>query len=104
MRSIASVPDSHWPFADTPNVAVLTSTDILHHDKPILFVSHDVDDGAWQFHTGKDLSIDRATMVALARIVALDPSVRELADLPLGWIATRQTLTAPWVRSGIKNK
>ncbi|WP_228050015.1 hypothetical protein [Tychonema sp. LEGE 06208] len=98
MRSIANVPDSHWPFADPQNVAILTSTDILHHDKPILFVSHDVDDGAWQFHTGKNLSIDRATMVALARIVALDPSLTELADLPLGWIATRQTLTDPWVR------
>lgn len=98
MKSITSEPDSYWPFEDLPNVAVITSTDILNHGKPILFVSHDADDGAWQFHTGEDLSIDRAATVALARIVALDPSVKELADLPLGWIATRQTLTASWVR------
>ncbi|MDZ7969663.1 MAG: hypothetical protein RM368_32770 [Nostoc sp. DedSLP03] len=90
--------NSTWLFEDPPNVAVITSTDILQGGKPILFVSHDSDDGAWQFHTSENVSIDNAMTVALARIVALDPSIQELADLPLGWIAVRQEVKHSWIR------
>lgn len=90
--------EPNWLFEDPPNVAVITSTDIVHHGKPILFVSHDNDDGAWQFHTGENVLIDDAMIVALAKIVALDYSIQELADLPLGWIAKRQTANHSWMR------
>lgn len=41
-----------WLFEDPPNVAVITSNQVLQGN-PILYVSHDEDDGCWQFHTGE---------------------------------------------------
>lgn len=38
-----------WPFAEQRNVAVFTHPDILSGDDWIHYVSHDEDDGSWQF-------------------------------------------------------
>jgi hypothetical protein len=32
----------------------------------------------------------------LERIVNIDPTVKELCNLPLGWIAFRESLEHPW--------
>jgi len=88
---------SNWLFDDPPNVAVLTTYHILE-GSPILYISHDEDDGGWQFHTGKIVSEADAKVVSLKRIVHLDSSVIELADLPLGWIATRSKIGDIWQR------
>ena len=67
---------------------------------PILVVSHDEEDGAWQFLTEEDLPDEKEWMlVALAEIVAVDPTVKELADLPLGYSARRARPGAAWQRS-----
>jgi hypothetical protein len=39
-----------WPFSDPPNAAVFTSKKILDDNDWIQTVTHDEDDGAWQFH------------------------------------------------------
>jgi hypothetical protein len=38
-----------WPFEDPPNVATYTVRQIVEDGHPILQVSHDAEDGAWQF-------------------------------------------------------
>jgi hypothetical protein len=91
--------DSDWPFADPKNVAVFNIGSVLRGDAPILHVSHDDDDGGWQFHGGGELSDDDAKLVSLHQVILLDPSLRELADLPLGWMADRDSNAAPWKRS-----
>lgn len=90
--------DSSWPFEEPKNVAALTTIQVMRNGQPILFVSHDADDGAWQFHTDGNVSTDDVITVALWRIVDLDPSVKELANLPLDWLAIRQTPTEAWIR------
>jgi hypothetical protein len=88
-----------WPFADPRNVAVITVADILDARRPILSVWHDEEDGMWQFLTDDDAPDEaQARVVALDEIVALDPSVAELADLPLGWCAWRHAVGHPWKR------
>jgi hypothetical protein len=90
-----------WPFEDPPNVAVITVRAIIERRDWIAYVSHDSDDGGWQFHTsepGPPREAD-AAVVALREIVRLDESVAELADLPLGWHAWRAAKNAPWQRS-----
>ena len=89
---------SDWPFKDPPNVAVFTTVSVVKGGRSILRVSHDEDDGAWQFHTGQDINAGEAMIVALREIVKLDPSVVLLADLPCGWIATRDSATSEWKR------
>lgn len=88
-----------WPFEDPPNVAVFTTTAVVKGGSPILRVTHDDDDGAWQFHTGETVTAGDAMIVALRQIVKLDPSIGSLADLPYGWIATRDNVASEWKRS-----
>jgi hypothetical protein len=88
-----------WPFQDPENVAVFTTRSIVKKKKPILYVSHDDDDGAWQFHDGAKPDPTQAIILTLREIVALDRSVAELADLPMGWTAERASRSQPWVRT-----
>jgi hypothetical protein len=88
-----------WPFADPRNVAVFTVRDIVEMRRPILIVNHDTEDGAWQFLTGEPLNMKDAMLVSLSEIVRLDPTVAVLADLPIGWQATRARVGDNWRRS-----
>jgi hypothetical protein len=93
-----------WPFADARKTAVFTSRDIIEDGKPILHVTHDQDDGAWQFHTGETVPASKAKLVSLDEIIFHDPSVVELADMPLGWSAIRDSITSPWRRQLISSR
>lgn len=87
-----------WPFKDPKNVAVFTTADIITARMPILYVSHDVSDNGWQFHSGHKADITQAKLVCLHEIVAIDPTIKELADLPEGSVAERATAKSPWRR------
>jgi hypothetical protein len=88
-----------WPFADPLNVLTLTLRQIMFEGTPILLVCHDADDGMWQFLTGDSALTEDALLVCLKNVVAHDKSICELADLPLGWQATRASSAEPWRRS-----
>ena len=87
-----------WLFADSPNVAVFSTRQVFRSGQPILRVTHDADDGAWQFHAGGIASEADAMVVALQEVFAHDPSIAELFDLPLGWFAERASAGQSWVR------
>jgi hypothetical protein len=87
-----------WMFADPPNLAVLTMEAVLSGDRPVLYVSHDVFDGSWQFLTGDDFALDQAKVVPLGDVVQTDVTLQQLFDLPLGWSAERRTPGAEWKR------
>jgi hypothetical protein len=90
---------SDWPFADPENLATLTVREIMCGEAWIHYVSRDADDGGWQFmSTNPPQELD-AVLVSLGEIIALDRSVRELADLPLGWCAWRYNPKQPWKRA-----
>ena len=89
---------SAWPFADAPNTASFTSTHIFKQGRPILQVYHDEEEGAWQFHSGQPVTTSDLMIVGLAEVVRHDPSVAELADLPLGWQASRASAGCEWFR------
>jgi hypothetical protein len=91
--------DSTWQFADPPNVATFTLRSVMERRHPILLVVHDRDDGGWQFLDGRNVQMSEAMLVGLEEIVNLDPSVLELADLPLGWYARRESARDAWIRS-----
>ena len=77
----------------------MTLRSIVFGGAPILHVTHDEDDHGWQFLGLDDASEDDACIVALDEIVAKDPSVVELADLPPGWHAWRRLRASPWLRA-----
>ena len=86
-----------WVFADPPNVATYTTANVLA-GHPILLATHDEDDGAWQFLCGTTNESADGRIVGLGCIVDLDPSVTEMADLPLGRRAWRDSPSDPWRR------
>jgi hypothetical protein len=88
-----------WVFRDLPNTMVLTTQDIISGHSPILLVYHDADDGMWQFHAGEEVNIDLATLVSLREIVEMDYTVSLVADLPLGWIAWRDSKDTHWSKN-----
>jgi hypothetical protein len=91
------VPD--WPFEDPPNTAAITTRAVLENGAPILLVTHDLEDGGWQFLDGRTGSPEEARVVGLGRICMRDASLLALADLPEGWRAWRANTTAPWQRA-----
>ena len=92
-------PQNDWVFDEPKNVATITTRQVIREGQPILLVSHAADDGSWQFLTGGAFSTEDGMLVALQEIVEHDPSVSELADLPLGWVAKRDAIGSPWSRS-----
>ena len=86
-----------WNFDQPPNCATIVSRSIVHNGQPILLVTHDEDDHGWQFLDGSNPPTE-ALMVCLSHAVDLDPSVSQLADLPPGWLAWRESVEGPWLR------
>ena len=86
-----------WPFENTPNTAVITTRQVLD-GASILHVTHDAEDGSWQFHAGGPVTEADAKIVGLGWICSKDPTLLELADLPEGWQANRDRVGAPWRR------
>ncbi len=86
-----------WPFADPPNVACFTTWRVLDGIEPIVYVSHDAEDGAWQFLPESGAIEELAAIVGLAEMCSTDPTLLQLACLPLGWRAERSEQGAPWM-------
>ena len=91
--------ESVFPFDELPNVAVFTTAPVLERRLPILLVTHDADDGGWQFLCGTTNEEDDARIVALSTILRIDPTVAEVAELPPGWRTWREGVGQPWQRS-----
>ncbi len=91
--------EEEWPFDEEYNLAVITTRQITQERQPILYVTHDEDDGGWQFHDGGTPGMEDAQIVSLHFITKIDPAVKELADLPLGWTAWRTEKGAVWQRA-----
>lgn len=94
--------DQTWPFEDPPGAVAVTTKHVTERKLPILYVSHDLDEAGeatWQFHClVEPFSLDDAQLVRLDSIVEIDSSVLDLADLPVGYAATRAAPGSEWRR------
>jgi hypothetical protein len=85
-----------WPFDQAPNVAAMTAAGVLERRLPILLVHHDEDE-SWSFLCGTTQAARDCR--GIGTVLRLDPSLREVADLPPGWIAWRIAADRAWTRS-----
>ncbi len=90
--------EAQWPFDEPIDVGALTTVNIAEAGDPILLVTHDADDGCWQILCGKTNDLEDGLFVCLGCLFDLDPSLGELADLPKGWFAWRESNMSPWQR------
>jgi len=87
-----------WPFDQKPDVAAVTTRQVLD-GLPILRVTHYSDDESWAFVCGTTNASEDARVIGMGEAVAIDPSIREVADLPPGWSASRSKPGGTWSRS-----
>ena len=90
----------NWPFDDPPNLAVITTKAIAARQQPVLLVTHDDDDGTWQFLPLEgELRVLDAAVVGLRSMIERDGTLAQLANLPRGWRAWRESPNDPWPAS-----
>jgi hypothetical protein len=85
-----------WPFDDPPDTEVIALDRVLDGGSAVLVVARDEDEPAWQFLDGEHVFEEDACVVLLGEIVQLDPSLMEVAALPVGSHAWRVSASAPW--------
>jgi len=85
-----------WPFDQAKNVAALTTSAVMKDKKPILHVIHYSEDDSWAFLCGTS---DDFILVTMEQVIKTDPSLKTIADLPLGWSAHRASVHHEWVRT-----
>ena len=90
-----------WKFKDAPDVGVIAVKQVMSGADWIQYVFHDEEDGVWQFHGTEEANERDIMLVSLQAVVALDPSLEKLADLPPGWQAYRANINAPWKREAL---
>src|SRR5258705_11017737 len=88
-----------WPFDQGPNVAALTTRQVLDLNYPIRQVVHYGDDDSWAFLCGTTEEKDDYRLVHMEEVLRLDDSLRSIADLPPGWSAWREHADGSWERS-----
>ena len=90
-----------WKFPDPPHTVAYLSETVHMGTEAVTYVSHDAEDGAWQF-LGDSMSDGGGPLVScLHHPIDNDASLKELADLPLGWYAKREAPGEPWIRGEI---
>ena len=64
----------------------------------MLYASHDVEDGMWQFMCGGDHSFpEDVGIIGLSEILDLDATIGAIAKLPCGFAAERESDKADWI-------
>ena len=87
-----------WKFPDPPHTRVFLSQTVHEKEEAITYVSHDTEDGAWQFLGDKMDDGGGPVISCFHHPIDNDPTLKELHDLPLGWYAVRDKPGDPWQR------
>ncbi len=86
-------------FAEPLSTAVFTTKFVIEDKNPITYVSHDSEDGSWQFFSDDEFEDFEkvAKIVGLGEIIELDKTILQLADMPEGYIAYRKNKDDKWI-------
>ncbi len=85
------------PFKEKEDVSVITCNHILEGKSDICYVSHDAEDGGWQFLCGVDSHDENdARVISLKEAFEIDNSVGQLSDMDEGYYATRKNKNEKW--------
>lgn len=78
-----------FPFRDAPDTLSIACCHVLK-GAPILRVTHDAEDGMWQFLCGSAHDVSQARVIALQDAWELDASIGKLTGMSCGCIAVRE--------------
>lgn len=93
-------------FTKSDRTAVFTTRFVALDKKPITYVTHESEDGAWQFFSDDNFDNFEAVVmvVALGEIIEMDSSILLLSDLPEGYMAYRESEKNEWIRKSRNSK
>jgi hypothetical protein len=94
----------NWLFKEEPSASVVTQKKITDGVLPILYVFRDSVDGQWIFLADEKSGGDDVVILTLSEIITLDPSMKQLSDLPPGWKAWREAKGQPWSRTRMSHE
>ena len=84
-------------FKEAENTTCFTCKCVLDEQQPVLYVTHDNDDGSWQFLCGKPShEANDGRIISLLAIVQIDQSLNALYEMPLGVGAEREAIGKEW--------
>lgn len=83
-------------FIDDLNTAVFTTRYILEDGKPILYIYHYTEDGAWQFDGDEDCVESDYRITSLEEMIGIDNTILDVSSLPLGYYAYRNSKAEAW--------
>lgn len=89
--------NQEWPFNEPKSTPVFTTKHVIYRKLRVLEVVHP-DAGTWQFLDGYTVRREDGALVSLEYMMGLDPTLSQIADLPLGWKASREAAGFPWTR------
>lgn len=82
------------------NTAVFTTTFVVKQGAAILYVAHDTD-GDWQFFSADGAVVEEVMLVSINELLAIDATLQEVLDLPLGFVAHRSAMGDSWHRTSV---
>ncbi|MGF1841686.1 hypothetical protein L4C39_00555 [Vibrio clamense] len=86
-----------WSFDQDKNVAALITKQVVEQGLPILQVIHYSDDHSWAFMCGTTSNASDTLVVSMEQAVSFDASLYEIATMPPGCIASRNSVEEAWV-------
>ena len=92
-----------WPFDQAPNVAALTTRQVIEDGLPILSVVHYAEDASWAFLCGTTSATEDGRVIGMGTALKMDPTLATIADLPPGWHARRRSIGKPWTKKPSPN-
>lgn len=97
-EKIENMEETREEFEVPLDPAVFTTKFVLGDKRTITYVTHDIEDGAWQFFSDDSFENfeEVAKIVGLQEIFDMDNSLFEIAALPPGFCATRKDKFEKW--------
>ncbi len=87
-----------FKFQESENTACITCDHVVNRQRPILYASHESEDGMWQFLCGQEGHTEaNAKVISLKQATIIDPTINDLYEMPFGVGAERRTKESKWV-------
>ena len=85
-------------FNEPLDTAVFTTKFVLDENRDITYVTHEEEDGVWQFFSDDKFEDfeEVAKVIGLGEIIEIDNSILALAEMPEGYYAFRRSIKDKW--------
>jgi len=83
-----------------PDFAVIVCAHVFSGARPVLLVVRD-EETSWQFLCGSDRDADDCHSVGVGHLLTKDASLSQMAALPVGFCAERESVSMPWSRASL---